>query len=95
MFIFIFKFSRINSVRNVSFAYIPPTLAAAIIIKSGFSFEIFSFVLERSIKFVSFLVEHINSSTFVDLDNTLSKDFPTSPELPKIKNFHLFSTIVL
>ena len=47
MFTFIFKFSRINSVRRVLFATIPPTLAAAFIIMSGENSSIVFFVSSR------------------------------------------------
>ena len=51
IFIFIFRFSNINSVRFVLFATIPPTLAAQFTIKFGLFFNInslVSFIEKRS-----------------------------------------------
>lgn len=59
----IFKFSSINSVRKVLFANIPPTFAAAFIIKSGFTSFIVFVVSSKEKRFVSFLFEPIISET--------------------------------
>ena len=55
-FIFIFKFSNINSVLFTLFATIPPTFAAAFIIGPAYALIKFS-VSSLINKFVSFLVE--------------------------------------
>ena len=57
-FMLIFKFSSINSVRNELLAWIPPTLAAALIRTSGLYFSIKSEVSSNENKFASLLLKH-------------------------------------
>ena len=66
MFKLIFKFSIINSVLKVLFASIPPTFAAALIIKSGLVFLIVLFVSSKENKSVSSLVDSTTSVIILD-----------------------------
>jgi len=83
MFILIFKFSNINSVLFVLFAYIPPTLAAALIIKSGCVSSILFFVSSYENKLVSDLIDEKTSKDLLSAKILLTA-FPTKPLLPKI-----------
>jgi hypothetical protein len=64
-------------------AYIPPTLAAALIIIDGFKSSIFFLVSSKENRLVSSRVEEM-TSYFSDPSKTLLKDFPTNPLLPNI-----------
>tara|TARA_A100000164_G_scaffold118514_1_gene104597 strand:+ start:184 stop:462 length:279 start_codon:yes stop_codon:yes gene_type:complete len=91
MFKLIFKFSIINSVLKVLFASIPPTFAAALIIKSGLIFLIVFFVSSKENKSVSSLVDSTTSVMILDFLNFLTTAEPTRPLLPKTNAliFHL------
>tara|TARA_B100001778_G_C18204413_1_gene457177 strand:- start:89 stop:367 length:279 start_codon:yes stop_codon:yes gene_type:complete len=91
MFKLIFKFSIINSVLKVLFASIPPTFAAALIIKSGLVFIIVLFVSSKENKSVSSLVDSTTSVIIFDFLNFLTTAEPTRPLLPKTNAliFHL------
>lgn len=93
----IFKFSSINSVRKVLFANIPPTFAAAFIIKSGFTSLIVFVVSSKEKRFVSFLFEPIISETEFEFDKFLTRFEPTKPLEPKIRIlifFPFFNTFI-
>ena len=90
MFRLIFKFSIKKSVRSVLFAYIPPTLAAALITTSGPNSEIYLEVSSRLNRFVSFLVEKYVELNKLLFSNNLFKELPTNPLLPKTNNFIFF-----
>jgi len=92
---FIFKLSRINSVRYVLLAKIPPTFAAALIIRSGFTSLIVWDVWSKENKSVSFLEEGTTSDTIFDCDKTFTKLEPTNPLDPKINIFILFPFVIL
>ena len=77
------------------FAKIPPTFAAALIIKSGFISLIIFFVSSKENKFVSFLEDGITWVTFFDLDKLSTKLEPTNPLEPKINIFILFPFVIL
>tara|TARA_Y100000816_G_C26104492_1_gene586393 strand:+ start:919 stop:1197 length:279 start_codon:yes stop_codon:yes gene_type:complete len=91
MFKLIFKFSIINSVLKVLFASIPPTFAAALMIKSGLVFLIVLFVSSKENKSVSSLVDSTTSVIILDFINFLTTAEPTRPLLPKTNAliFHL------
>ena len=91
MFKLIFKFSIINSVLKVLFASIPPTFAAALIIKSGLVFIIVLSVSSKENKSVSSLVDSTTSVIIFDFLNFLTTAEPTRPLLPKTNAliFHL------
>ena len=69
----------IKDVRCVLFACIPPTFAAALIIISGFIFEIKFFVSSNKNRSASFLVALKTFSTFFELLRILVKELPTKP----------------
>ena len=85
IFILIFKLSSINSVRKVLFAKIPPTFAAALIIKSGFTSFIVLLVSSSEKRFVSCLLDPIISVTVFEFDKFLTRFDPTKPLDPKTR----------
>ena len=87
IFKLIFRFSIIKSVLLVSFAYIPPTLAAALITISGLFFSIVFLVCSIENRSVSCRVDGIISETLSETERIRFKDFPTKPLLPKIITF--------
>ena len=84
IFKLIFRFSVIKEVLCELLACIPPTFAAALIIKLGFNSKIKDEVSSKLNKFASFLVAAKTSFTFSDFDKTLFKEEPTNPALPNI-----------
>lgn len=77
------------------FAKIPPTFAAALIIKSGFTSLTIFFVSSKENKFVSFLEDGIIWVTFFDWDKLSTKLEPTNPLEPKINIFILYPFVIL
>ena len=68
----------------------PPTFAAALIIKFGLTSDIVLVVSDNEKRFVSSRVEGITSFTCFDFVNTLTRLDPTNPFEPKIKTFILY-----